>query len=276
MTAKAVCQPLRLGCKIPRMPRNEHKTDEGPKSSGAVAAQAEGTIESRIAHWQQTGENDTAVRREIREVMLEQERSLASAYGKQIAQEVIDSYVIIQEKTKSKFDVTRRFRPWLRTVLVNRCRDMPRSNSKRHHEEPADVEFDKRTARLFADDEQDDTLAVTNAESADEIAKFIADCLKRPYQRLIFSGATGVARFLSPEVLIEWCRDLGRDPTIAVAVQRIAAEQPHGRLASLANILGSREDTVRQNFKRACAKVTEKGEHPLIIQLIKSRRKRGP
>jgi DNA-directed RNA polymerase specialized sigma24 family protein len=258
------------------MPRNEHENDQGPKSSGAGDAQAEGTIESRIALWQQTGENDAAVRREIRQVMLEQERSLARAYGEQIARDVVESYAIIQEKTKTRFDATRRFRPWLRTVLVNRCRDMPRRNPKRLDEEPGDVEFYERTARLAVDNEQDDTLAVTTAESADEIAKLIVDCLKRPYQRLIFSGATGVARFLSLEVLIEWCRDSGRDPAIAVAVQRIAAEQPHGRLASLANILDSREDTVRQNFKRACAKVTEKGEHPLILQLIRSRRKRGP
>jgi ABC-type oligopeptide transport system ATPase subunit len=55
------------------------------------------------------------------------------------------------------------------------------------------------------------------------------------------------------DVLIEWCRALGRDPAIAEDVQRIAADKTHGRLASLAHILGSREDTVRQNFKRALA-----------------------
>jgi len=276
MTARAVCQPLRLGCKIPHMPRNEHKNDERSKPSGAGDAQAEGMIEPRIGRWQQTGENDVAVRREIHKVMLEQERSLARAYGSQIAHDVVESYAIIQEKTKTHFDATRQFRPWLKEVLVNRCIDVYRSKPKRLDDEPEDVEFDVRTARLVVENEQDDTLAVTTAESADEIAQLIADCLKRPYQRLIFSGATGVARFLSLEVLIEWCRDSGRDPAIAVAVQRIAAEQPHGRLASLANILDSREDTVRQNFKRACAKVTEKGEHPLIIQLIKSRRKQRP
>ena len=258
------------------MPRNEHENDERPRPPGGDAHARPDTIEARIAHWQRTGENDSAVRQEIHEVMLEQERSLARAHGKQIARDVVESCALIQEKTRTHFDATRRFRPWLRTVLVNRCRDMPRSNPKRHHEEPADVEFYERTARLAVENEQDDTLAVTTAESADEIAQLIADCLTRPYQRLIFSGASGIARFLSLEVLIEWSRDSGRNAAIAVTVQRIAAEQSHGRLASLANILGSREDTVRQNFKRACAKVTEKGEHPLIIQLIKSRRKRGP
>jgi DNA-directed RNA polymerase specialized sigma24 family protein len=258
------------------MPRNEHKNDERSKPSGAGDAQAEGMIEPRIGRWQQTGENDAAVRREIHKVMLEQERSLARAYGSQIAHDVVESYAIIQEKTKTHFDATRQFRPWLKEVLVNRCIDVYRSKPKRLDDEPEDVEFDVRTARLVVENEQDDTLAVTTAESADEIAQLIADCLKRPYQRLIFSGASGIARFLSLGVLIEWCHALGLDPAMAADVQRIAADKTHGRLASLANILGSREDTVRQNFKRACAKVTEKGPHPLIRQLIKSRRKRRP
>jgi DNA-directed RNA polymerase specialized sigma24 family protein len=258
------------------MPRNEHKSDKGPKSSGAGDAQAEGTIESRIAHWQRTGENDAAVRQEIHEVMLEQERSLARAYGKKIAQDVVESDAIIQEKTKTHFDATRPFRPWLRTVLVNQCRDLYRKHGTPPPDVNAQVGLDKQAFQLFREDGLAETLADTTATIAHDIAQLIADCLTRPYQRLIFSGATGIARFFSLEVLIEWCRDSGRDPAIAVAVQRVAAEQPHGRLASLANILGSREDTVRQNFKRACAKVTEKGAHPLIIQLIKSRRKRRP
>jgi hypothetical protein len=131
------------------MPRNEHKNVQSPKSSGAGDAQAEGTIESRIASWQRTGEN--------------------------------------------------------------------RSKPKRFHEESADVESCARTAQLFVEDEKDDTLAVTDAEIAGEIAQLIADCLKRPYQRLIFSGATGGARFMSLDLLAEWCRDSGRDPAIAVA-----------------------------------------------------------
>ncbi len=264
------------GDTIPRMPRNEHENDERSKTSRARDAQAEGTIEARIAHWQHTGENDAAVRRDIHEVMLEQERSLARAYGKQIARDVIESYAIIQEKTRTHFDATRRFRPWLREVLVNQCIDVYRSKPKQPDGKSVDIEFDERTVQLFLDDELTETLAVTTAESANEIAKLIADCLKRPYQRLIFSGASGIARFLPLEVLIEWCRDLGRDPTMAEDVQRIAADKTHGRLASLAHILGSREDTVRQNFKRAFAKVNKNGEHPLIHQLIISRRKRRP
>ena len=159
---------------------------------------------------------------------------------------------------------------------MKQCIDVYRSKPKQPDGKSVDIEFDERTMSLLVDEEQDDTLAVTAAESANEIATLIADCLKRPYQRLIFSGASGIARFLSLEVLIEWCRHLGHDPAMAEDVQRIAADKTHGRLASLAHILGSREDTVRQNFKRAFAKVTEKGAHPLIIQLIKSRRKRRP
>jgi DNA-directed RNA polymerase specialized sigma24 family protein len=258
------------------MPRNEHENDERPRPPGGDAHARPDTIEARIAHWQQTGENDAAVRRDIYEVMLEQERSLARAYGEQIARDVVESCALIQEKTRTHFDASRRFRPWLRKVLVNRCIDVYRNHDTPPPGIHVQVGFDKQPVQLFLDDELADTLIDKTATIAHAIAKLIADCLKRPYQRLIFSGATGVARFLSLEVLIEWCRDSGRDPAIAVAVQRVAAEQPHGRLASLANILGSREDTVRQNFKRACAKVTEKGEHPLILQLIRSRRKRGP
>jgi len=258
------------------MPRNEPKTDDSRESAGEEYAPPKSTIEARISRWQRTGENDTAVRQEIHEVMLEQERSLARVHGKQIARDVVESYASIQEKTKTHFDATRRFRPWLRTVLVNRCIDVYRNQDKPPPEINAQVGCDKRVVQLSIDDEVAGALADTTATIAPDIAKLIADCLKRPYQRLIFSGASGIARFLSLEVLIEWCRDSGRDPAIAVAVQRVAAEQPHGRLASLANILDSREDTVRQNFKRACAKVTEKGEHPLILQLIRSRRKRGP
>ena len=258
------------------MPRNEHENDERPRPPGGDAHARPDTIEARIAHWQQTGENDAAVRREIYEVMLEQERSLARAYGEQIARDVVESYAIIQEKTETHFDATRRFRPWLRRVLVNRCIDVYRSKPKQPDGKSVDIEFDKQPVQLFLDDELAETLADTTATIAHAIAKLIANCLKRPYQRLIFSGASGIARFLSLEVLIEWCRDSGRDPAMAEDVQRIAADKTHGRLASLAHILGSREDTVRQNFKRAFAKVTEKGAHPLIIQLIRSRRKRGP
>jgi len=258
------------------MPRNEHKNDEGPKTSGAGDARAEGRIEARIAHWQQTGENAAAVRREIHEVMREQVRSLARAYGTQIAQDVVDSDAVIQEKTKTHFDATRPFRPWLRTVLVNQCRDLYRKQGTPPPDVNAQVRLDQRALQLFRDDGLEETLADTTATIAHEIAKLITNCLKSSCQRLVFSGATGIARFLSLEVLIEWCSDLGHDPAIADAVQRIAAEQPHGRLASLANILRSREDTVRQNFKRACAKFAENGEHPLILQLIKSRRKRRP
>jgi len=258
------------------MPRNEHENDERSKTSGARGAQAEGTIEARIAHWQRTGENDAAVRRDILAVMLEQEGSLARARGKQIARDVVESYAIVQEKTRTHFDATRRFRPWLRELLLKQCIDVYRSKPKQPDGKLVDIEFDERTMGMLVDEEQDDILAVTTAESANEIAKLIADCIKRPYQRLIFSGASGIARFLSLDVLIEWCRALGRDPAIAEDVQRIAADKTHGRLASLAHILGSREDTVRQNFKRAFAKVNENGKHPLIHRLIISRRKQRP
>lgn len=258
------------------MPRNEHEKHERPRPPGGDAHARPDTIEARIAHWQHTGENDAAVRRDIRKVMLEQERSLARAHGKQIARDVVDSYAIIQEKTKTHFDATRRFRPWLRRVLVNRCIDVYRSHDTPPPGINTQVGFDKQPVQLFLDDELAETLADTTATIAHAIAKLIADCLKRPYQRLIFSGASGIARFLSLEVLIDWCRDLGRHPAMAADIQRIAADRAHGRLTSLAHILGSREDTVRQNFKRAFAKVTEKGAHPLIIQLIKSRRKWGP
>jgi DNA-directed RNA polymerase specialized sigma24 family protein len=237
-------------------------------------------IEARIARWQANGEDDIAVRREIKNIMESQERSLAQLCGRQIARDVIDDHAEIVRIIGERFDATRPLRPWLRTVLTRRCWDLDRSQNRnrKNNEEPCELNLDRalenEAEQRYFDAELEKDSAPSLGEIAADIGLFINRRLKRPDRRLIFVGAVGLAHFLQRELLDEWCHDSGREQAIAEEIIKISAAKPHGRLTKLAEVLGLKENTVRQNFKRAGEELQRHGEHPQIEKLIKLLRKR--
>jgi len=252
------------------MPRKTRTNGDRRDNAGAGNLPEPVTIEARIACWQANGEDDIAVHREIKNIIESQERSLAQLCGRQIARDVIDAHAEIAKIIRESFDARRPLLPWLRTVLTNRCWDLYRNRKKNKDSGEPNLEraLENEAEQRYFDAELEEDLAPCLGEIADDIGILIKRRLRRPCRRLIFSGAVGLARFLQRELLVEWCLESHRDKAIAEQIIKIATEKPHGRLAKLAAVLGLREHTVRQNFRRACEELKKNGGHPQIEKLI--------
>lgn len=234
------------------------------------------TLEPRIARWLASGAGESELFRDLGILIESYRRRLAARFGDRAADEAVDDGLerIWAALKAGQFNPSRSIRPWISTVLKNRCRDLLAEHA-RHATLFGDIRGDDSEDRHpdFADPH---TLAPVLDENM--MATRVPAELERildPAHRLLFAVAAGIADRLDRPLLDRWCDEHG-GRAFRAAIDDIIGTPLHGRQKKLAAAFEIREATGRKRFERAAQRVADATKFDLLRDLALIGRKVQP